>query len=263
MTLAIGTLVDDPAGLPEPRPALMKRMCAGRPGRECGLVLGWVVCVPAMAGQVSHGACECCAEAASLELEELLALEGAALEDILDGRSARPMPQATTPDQAEAIAGAGEVLARPAVHLLCAPGASANRIMTAYGTGDTAGADGGRISLVMEENYNQPPASAGLSVQAVAEATGLSRAEIYRAAGLANLGAPAHFGYPGGQLVYTPAGLHQMANALASDGQAAAAEMLRMAARAREAAADTRPLNQAPAEHWLERTERRKEEDAA
>ena len=61
--LPIGTLVDCPADLPSPRPPLMKRMCCEvRPdGERCDLVLGWVVCVPAMAGEISHGICEPCA----------------------------------------------------------------------------------------------------------------------------------------------------------------------------------------------------------
>lgn len=62
----IGTLVEWPADLPAPRPPLMKRMCAGyRDGagvaHECGLVLGWVVCIAALAGEVSVGMCEGCA----------------------------------------------------------------------------------------------------------------------------------------------------------------------------------------------------------
>lgn len=61
--LPIGTLVDFPADLPEPRPPLMKRMCCERrpDGDRCDLVLGWVVCVPAMAGEISDGICKSCA----------------------------------------------------------------------------------------------------------------------------------------------------------------------------------------------------------
>ncbi len=72
--LAIGTLIGNPGALPAPRPPLMKRMCVGRPGRECDLVLGWVVCVRAMAGQISHGMCGGCAALYAEELDELLAL---------------------------------------------------------------------------------------------------------------------------------------------------------------------------------------------
>jgi hypothetical protein len=63
MKYPIGTLIENPAALPHPRPPLMKRMCVEvRPdGEWCALVLGWVVCVPDMAGEISHGICEPCA----------------------------------------------------------------------------------------------------------------------------------------------------------------------------------------------------------
>jgi hypothetical protein len=40
----------------------MKRMCAEvlPDGEPCSLVLGWVVCAPEMAGEISHGICEPC-----------------------------------------------------------------------------------------------------------------------------------------------------------------------------------------------------------
>jgi hypothetical protein len=58
----IGTLIEDANTLPHPRPPLMKRMCAEilPDGEPCSLVLGWVVCVPEMAGKISHGICEPC-----------------------------------------------------------------------------------------------------------------------------------------------------------------------------------------------------------
>jgi hypothetical protein len=73
-SLPIGTLIENPAELPDPRPALMKRMCCERlrSGEPCALVLGWVVCVPEMAGEISHGICEPCA------LRWLEALDGPA-----------------------------------------------------------------------------------------------------------------------------------------------------------------------------------------
>jgi hypothetical protein len=58
----IGTLIEVPTDLSEPRPPLMKRMCVEvmPDGEPCSLVLGWVVCVPEMAGEISHGICEPC-----------------------------------------------------------------------------------------------------------------------------------------------------------------------------------------------------------
>lgn len=60
-TYPLGTLIDLPAALHEPRPPLMKRMCA-----RCSLVIGWVVCVPEQAGQITHTSCGAC-HAAELE----------------------------------------------------------------------------------------------------------------------------------------------------------------------------------------------------
>ena len=68
--LALGTLVENPAQL-SPRPPLMKRMCSGRPGHECGLVIGWVVCMPHQAGAVTHTVCPACT---ALWREELASL---------------------------------------------------------------------------------------------------------------------------------------------------------------------------------------------
>ena len=54
--LPIGTEIECPGAL-EPRPPLIKRMCA-----RCQLVLGWVVCTPAQSGQITHGSCDACVE---------------------------------------------------------------------------------------------------------------------------------------------------------------------------------------------------------
>lgn len=62
-SIAIGTEIEYPAALAEPRPPLMKRMCA-----RCQLVLGWVVVGPEQAGQITHGACDECVR---IQLEEL------------------------------------------------------------------------------------------------------------------------------------------------------------------------------------------------
>jgi hypothetical protein len=75
MSLLVGTLVDWPLALPAPRPPLMKRMCAGRPGRECGLVLGWVVCVRENAGHITHTACDACHGLFLAELADMQANE--------------------------------------------------------------------------------------------------------------------------------------------------------------------------------------------
>lgn len=63
-TLPVGTYIDDPSVLAHPRPPLMKRMCCARlgNGESCGMVLGWVVCIRAMNGLISHGMCEACVE---------------------------------------------------------------------------------------------------------------------------------------------------------------------------------------------------------
>lgn len=62
--LLIGTLIEEPWKLAR-RPPLMKRMCRGYVNeagtrQECGLVLGWEVCLPREAGQISPGICEGC-----------------------------------------------------------------------------------------------------------------------------------------------------------------------------------------------------------
>lgn len=73
LALEIGTLVDDPSALPEPRPPLMKRMCG-----RCQLVLGWKVCIPEVAGTVTHGLCDGCSAVVLEELDEMPTPESAA-----------------------------------------------------------------------------------------------------------------------------------------------------------------------------------------
>ena len=144
--LPLGSLVENPALLREPRPPLMKRMCC-----RCELVLGWVVCRPDYAGHVTHGYCRPCAAAWEEELAAWYPPEEAArraAEMTLDVGGAGLEPQAATPVTAEATAGAGEALARPDVLPLCPPGACPDRNVSAYGTGDTEHADGGRNPYV-------------------------------------------------------------------------------------------------------------------
>ncbi len=107
----------------------------------------------------------------------------------------------------------------------------------------------------------------GLSVQAVAKATGLDRTAIYRAAQEAQLGSPAHFRYAATEIVYTAQGLHQLAEGLERLGHDVAAHMLRnLLGRARQEAAVQERVTSpsAPAlESWLSRFERQQEEAAA
>lgn len=113
----IGTLIENPGALLPPRPPLMKRMCSGRPGRECGMVLGWVVCVRAMAGQISHGICDGCSAIYQEELAEM----------------GLPYPPPLD-------VGASHAGGLP----LCAPGVHTDRQKSLTGAGDTVGTDGGR-----------------------------------------------------------------------------------------------------------------------
>lgn len=107
----------------------------------------------------------------------------------------------------------------------------------------------------------------GLSVRAVARATGLDLPSVYRAAGEAQLGSPAHFRYAGTQIVYTFAGLCQLVQGLEALGYDGAARLLReLVGQARQAAASAERLTTptAPAvESWLSAFERRQEEDQA
>ena len=84
--LPIGTLVDDPAGLPEPRPPLMKRMCCVP---ACQLVLGWVVCRADLAGDISHGYCPDCLEKLLEEIAQLERALGAGGDDFPLGGDSR------------------------------------------------------------------------------------------------------------------------------------------------------------------------------
>ena len=73
LELLIGTQIENPALLPEPRPPMMKRMCCGRrrDGERCDLVLGWVICRPSVDGEITMGFCEACYAAAMEELDAL------------------------------------------------------------------------------------------------------------------------------------------------------------------------------------------------
>lgn len=112
-----------------------------------------------------------------------------------------------------------------------------------------------------------PGPHAGLSVQAVAQATGLDRASIYRAAEAAQLGAPAHFTYRGTQIVYTFPGLCQMVEGLELLREDGAARLPRAAQHLAQQAAATAEAATVPSarmvEHWLARYERDQEEAAA
>jgi hypothetical protein len=76
----------------------------------------------------------------------------------------------------------------------------------------------------MSTDNTQP--FAGLSVQAVADATGLSRATIYQAAEHQSLGVPAHFTYQHGTVVYSAAGLCRLVEGLDQLGQSLASKVL-------------------------------------
>lgn len=127
MNLALGTLVDEPALLTEPRPPLMKRMCS-----RCHLVLGWKVCEAELAGTITHGLCDGCVLVALEELDEMPAPESAselegwrahraslalACEYTLDVGGAGPEPRAATPRASCAAVNdnAGEAPERPDV----------------------------------------------------------------------------------------------------------------------------------------------------
>lgn len=75
-----------------------------------------------------------------------------------------------------------------------------------------------------------------MTVDRVAEVTGLTRALIYRASELRALGAPAHFIYADGVVVFRMAGLCQLAEALQVEepeaAKALAFELQRVRARA-------------------------------
>lgn len=112
-------------------------------------------------------------------------------------------------------------------------------------------------------------APSGLSIQAVAQATGLSRATIYQAAEAAQLGAPAHFTYRGTCISYTLAGLCQLAEGLDRIGQPVGAKLLAEAVRQLRQQAATKAGVTTPddvrglASRWDLRAEARQEEIAA
>lgn len=117
----------------------------------------------------------------------------------------------------------------------------------------------------MSTHHACPPD--GLSVQAVAAATGLDRAAIYRAAQEAQLGSPAHFRYAGTQIIYTAQGLHRLAEGMERLRMDAGARLLRELLRLarQEAAVEERATTPSTprVESWLTRFERRQEEAAA
>lgn len=113
----------------------------------------------------------------------------------------------------------------------------------------------------------KPALPEGLSVQAVAKATGLDRSTIYRAAEAAQLGSPAHFAYRHDKIIYTLAGLCQLAEGLERLREDSAAKLLReVISHARQEVAARAGVTAPPpaeVEHWLTRFERRQEEMAA
>lgn len=105
---------------------------------------------------------------------------------------------------------------------------------------------------------------AGLSITAVAHATGLERIDIYRAAEDAGLGAPAHFHYPHGEIVYTEAGLEGLVEALPRIGRPHAATLLRAKiAMERSAVNAGRSAIMKTARGWLATWQTQNEERAA
>lgn len=124
MNPAIGTLVDDPSALPEPRPALMKRMCREwlPTGEHHDLVLGWVVCAPEHGGKITHGICEACLARKLEELTEWQENQAAlaiAVEHTLDVGATAGVSAAPSPAASPAMRGAGEhALGRPRADVL-------------------------------------------------------------------------------------------------------------------------------------------------
>jgi hypothetical protein len=116
-------------------------------------------------------------------------------------------------------------------------------------------------------NTNQPKAFAGLCIQAVADATGLSRAEIYRVASIGGLGSPAHFIFLGAQVFYTPEGLCELCDFLVETGHDLPAKALRsklaIERQLAAAAAGVTTPDGAKVRSWCAEHERRQEEIAA
>ena len=69
----------------------------------------------------------------------------------------------------------------------------------------------------------------GLTITAVTTLTGLSRARIYEASELAQLGSPAHLSYRGHAVCYTPAGLKKLVASLGCLEETYAAAALEIA----------------------------------
>lgn len=94
-----------------------------------------------------------------------------------------------------------------------------------------------------------------MTMTQVVEATGETRAEIYRAQELGQLGAPAHFGYRGGEQVYSGEGVALLALGLEQLGRPTAGQALRAAWNLRTAPA-TRSGGRGWLGCWQDRAER-------
>lgn len=109
-----------------------------------------------------------------------------------------------------------------------------------------------------------------MTVERVAKVTGLTRATIYQVGAVAGLGVPAHFTYAHGIVVYTLAGLCQLAEALqtehATAAKALAFELKLARQRAASEAGVTTPDDEEArklAARWDHQLEARQEEAAA
>jgi hypothetical protein len=81
------------------------------------------------------------------------------------------------------------------------------------------------------------PKAVFMTVDRVAEVTGLTRGTIYQVGAVAGLGSPAHFTYAHGIVVYTLAGLCQIAEALQAEHATAAKALAYELGLARQRAA--------------------------
>lgn len=221
-----------------PSKPMMQRVCAGVPGRKCGRVLGYVACSPDQHGLISHGACPDC----MAEMLRPKNLDGGA-----DGESAT---QAATPTPQ------GSMLHECAVHANA--GALAGKALRCAA-----------VLLLTMQSVSNPQLRRpfeGLGIQAVAESTGLSRAEIYRVASIGGLGSPAHFKFLGAQVFYTAEGLCELCEFLDEVGHTVEAKALRaklgMERQLAAAAAGVTTPDGACVRSWCAEHERRQEEAA-
>lgn len=95
-----------------------------------------------------------------------------------------------------------------------------------------------------------------MTIRQVTEATGLGRADIYRAQEMAGLGAPGHFGYRGSEQVFTAEGAALLAEGLDEIGRPTEARALR-------AALDMRRAKAPAGRDWLGNWEAAQERGAA